>query len=315
MLGPMKTLHKPWRELIICDDKQNSQAIHPFFRVSELDKDPLGNDTKAEWKLMGCERLDKFTFQVITNFVSDCVERVANVVDISNMEGPPMIFLFARVWPAGNGDSLVSDGRCKHHTHLARLHTRNFFSCVWLKTQVFVLQHFCARHLGIMSTPFRMPCSAHLLIHHSRHLPILASTSSSLLFPSNWTSTGTPLFGADLMNNPFSSQVVNPNAPTEVSSEATPIVLHSRRCSLESTCDDLATTLDASEAGERSDLGWLASPLFPRERETSANPFGMYHSNTEGSEAPFFSLAYWHRAIDSEKSHQKKVHSGLRCCT
>ena len=75
-----------------------------------------------------------------------------------------------------------------------------------------------------------------------------------------------------------------------MSSEATRIVLLSRRCSLESTCDDLATTLDASEAGERSDLGWLASPLFPRERETSANPFGMYHSNTEGSEAPFSHL-------------------------
>ena len=91
----------------------------------------------------------------------------------------------------------------------------------------------------------------------------IASTSSSLLFPSNWTSTETLLLITGC----------EPNAPTEVSSEATPVVLHSRRCSLESTCDDLATTLDASEAGERSDLGWLASPLFPRERETSA-----YHS-------------------------------------
>ena len=39
-----------------------------------------------------------------------------------------------------------------------------------------------------------------------------------------------------------------------MSSEATPVVVPSRRCSPESTCDDLATTLDASEAGEKSDM-------------------------------------------------------------
>ena len=50
-------------------------------------------------------------------------------------------------------------------------------------------------------------------------------------------------------------------------------------------CDSLATTLDASEAGERSDLGRLASPLFPQDRETSANPLGIYHSNRESSGA------------------------------
>ena len=32
------------------------------------------------------------------------------------------------------------------------------------------------------------------------------------------------------------------------------MVLPSRRCSLESTCDDLASTLDSSEAGDRSDV-------------------------------------------------------------
>ena len=38
------------------------------------------------------------------------------------------------------------------------------------------------------------------------------------------------------------------------------------------------TTLDASAVGDRTDVGRLASPLFPQEREVSANPF----------DAPFF---------------------------
>ena len=48
---------------------------------------------------------------------------------------------------------------------------------------------------------------------------------------------------------------MSPNAPIEVSSEATLMVLLSRRGSLESTCDDLATSVDVSEAGERSGPG------------------------------------------------------------
>ena len=71
-----------------------------------------------------------------------------------------------------------------------------------------------------------------------------------------------------------------------------------------------ASTLDSSEAGERLNLGMLASPLFPQERDTSANPFGIYHSNGES----FATLAYRHRAIDSEKSKQQKIKSRLRCC-
>ena len=66
-----------------------------------------------------------------------------------------------------------------------------------------------------------------------------------------------------------------------MSSEATPVVLLSRRCSLESTCDDLATALDAIEAGDRSDVGRPASPLFLQERETSANPFGASVSHSQ----------------------------------
>ena len=86
------------------------------------------------------------------------------------------------------------------------------------------------------------------------------STSSSLLFPSNGTPTAAPLFGRFAEQSPLTGY--EPTAPCEVSSEATPVMLPSRRCSLESTCNDLATTIDVSEAGERSDLGRLASPLW-----------------------------------------------------
>ena len=61
------------------------------------------------------------------------------------------------------------------------------------------------------------------------------------------------------------------DAPVEVSStEATPIMLPSRKGRIGLTsysADDLATTPAASEVGERSDLGMLASLLFSQERE------------------------------------------------
>ena len=43
-------------------------------------------------------------------------------------------------------------------------------ACVWVKTPVFVLQHFFASHLKKNFHTARMPCSAHYLIRHSRHL-------------------------------------------------------------------------------------------------------------------------------------------------
>ena len=101
------------------------------------------------------------------------------------------------------------------------------------------------------------------MIHHFPH------TSPSLFFPS--MSTQSPLTGYE------------PNALIEVSSEATPTVLPSRRCSLESNADELAVTLDASEARERSDTGRLTSPLFSQEREVSANPFSATFSHSHSS--------------------------------
>ena len=108
-------------------------------------------------------------------------------------------------------------------------------------------------------------------LHRAQRLPLPCCS------PSNWTPTATPLFGRFAEQSPLTGY------PIEVSSA-------SRRDCLESSCDDLAATLVASETGERSDLGRLASPLILQERETSANPLGIYLSSTESSKASFSHL-------------------------
>ena len=66
-----------------------------------------------------------------------------------------------------------------------------------------------------------------------------------------------------------------PKSLIEVSSERTPINIPSRTGSL----DALATTVDASEIVDTTEVGQLTSPLFSQEREVSANPFR--HSGVE----------------------------------
>ena len=53
----------------------------------------------------------------------------------------------------------------------------------------------------------------------------------------------------------------------EVSSEHTPINRLSRKGSLNTNLDDLATTMDASEIINTTDVGQFTSPLFFQERE------------------------------------------------
>ena len=134
---------------------------------------------------------------------------------------------------------------------------------------------------------------SHAMFSTLRDPPFTAPTQStrlplSLLFPSSWTPTATLLFGRFVEQSPLTGY------PIEVSSA-------SRRDCLESSCDDLATSLVVSEAGERSDVGRLASPLILQERETSANEFGIYHPNTEKFKSILLSHACLHRETDSEK--------------
>ena len=75
------------------------------------------------------------------------------------------------------------------------------------------------------------------------------------------------------------------NPTLQLKSAVTPLLLFYLREGAVSSrmADDLATALDASEAGDRSDVGRLASPLFPQEREVSANTFGASFSHSHSS--------------------------------
>ena len=72
----------------------------------------------------------------------------------------------------------------------------------------------------------------------------------------------------------------------EVSSEHTPINLPSRRSSLDTNIDDLATTVDASETINSTDVGQLISALICsgagtfKRRETTRNRFVLEHGRS-----------------------------------
>ena len=104
-----------------------------------------------------------------------------------------------------------------------------------------------------------------------------SSTSASLLYTSMSPSTATLQGGSCIGRLAEQSPLTGygPKSRIEVSSEHTPIILPSRRGSLDTNVDDLATTLDASEVCDTTDVGRLTSPLFSQEREVSAFPFGV----------------------------------------
>ena len=189
---------------------------------------------------------------------------------------------------------------------------------MWLKFFKLTLQcSLCA------VSPKHLTSRAHVVFRTLLDWPLISSsqstpTSSSLLFPSHWPTTSTPqtglLFGRFAEQSPLTGY--EPSAPIEVSStEATPsILLLSRKGSLGSTHnsgDDLATTAAALEVGERSDLGMLAPPLFSQKRETSPNPFGIYHLIEKVLKRFFHTFVPARR---NPMSKQEKIESRLRCC-
>ena len=113
--------------------------------------------------------------------------------------------------------------------------------------------------------------------HCSAPFPALASGSSttpSLLYrsasPSTATLHGGLCFGRLAEQCPLAGH--EPKSLIKVSSEHTPIILLSRRGSLDTNVDDLATAVDASETHDTTDAGRLTSPLFSQVREVSAIP-------------------------------------------
>ena len=77
---------------------------------------------------------------------------------------------------------------------------------------------------------------------------------------------------ADRLNNPL-SQVMSPKSLIEVSSEHNPINLPSRTASPDTNLDDLATTVDASEMLDTTEVGRLTSPLCSQERQVKHSEF------------------------------------------
>ena len=65
--------------------------------------------------------------------------------------------------------------------------------------------------------------------------------------------------------------------------EVIPINKPSRKGSLDTNLEDLATTSDASEVYNTKNIEQLTSPLFSQEREVSANQFGVSLSQTRSS--------------------------------
>ena len=67
----------------------------------------------------------------------------------------------------------------------------------------------------------------------------------------------------------------DPKSLIEVSSEHTPINLYSRKESLDTNLDDLATTVDAPEIYDATDVGRLTSPFFSGAR-SKCHPIQCY---------------------------------------
>ena len=129
------------------------QAEHPrnspFFRLIEFDKAPLVNNTKQNGS-----KEDGTHGQVLLPgfFIIFCFRQIGKGCNSGGLLNGKTIDDFFHckefLLLTRHGDSLLSDGGCKHHTHFARLRTRK---CVRArgsrsdKTHVFGLQHFqCA---------------------------------------------------------------------------------------------------------------------------------------------------------------------------
>ena len=147
------------------------------------------------------------------------------------------------------------------------------------------------------------------------------TTSPSLLYPSASPSTAT--LQGRLLFGPLAEQFpltdCEPKSLIDVSSEHTPINLHSRKGSLDTNLDELATTVDASEIYDATDVGQFASPLFPRGRETSALPTSASGSQAQSSVGrpmrdvgPFSSVGQPVRNVQSFSSFEKWLSKGKR---
>ena len=106
-------------------------------------------------------------------------------------EEHPYVFFWkiTRVSLTSNGDSLESDEECEHYTHLACTRAKFSRACGSSSDETQCLD--CSFSVRVIQT--QSSHSSHV-IHLSRHLQS-TSTSSSPLWPANWTPFASPLFG------------------------------------------------------------------------------------------------------------------------
>ena len=166
-----------------------------------------------------------------------------------------------------------------------------FLVCTWLKfwgpssgqDRWMVVLASMQSH-SISSMFHRTLLDPQLSPHFSTPFPTLAlglSTSPSLLSFDVSTATlhGGLCFGWLAEKLPLTGY--EPKPLIEVSSEHTPINLPSKKGILDTNLDDLATTVDASEVYDTTDVGRLLSPLFFS--GISADPFSVSRSQTHSS--------------------------------
>ena len=160
-------------------------------------------------------------------------------------------------------------------------HTR-WLKDMWIvSTRVHLQSHSvisCFMELCLSHSFFRFHFCLHFLsARFTTSTPNPMSTSSLLNSSTSSNPCATPqeglLFCRLTEQSPLTA--CEPKSLIEVSSEYTPISYPSRKNSLDTDFNDLATTVAASERIDTADLVQLTSPLSTQEREVSANPFSV----------------------------------------
>ena len=182
-----------------------------------------------------------FFVRLVFGFILTCFRRVRDVAASAVHRSRVYIFI-AR----GTCDALVDVPKFKD---LNVSLTKVKIQCV-----CFLESHSTSSmlHRTLLGTPFASPFSS------SFSTPAPGSSSyPSLLYlsmsPSTATLQGGLCFGRLAEQSAFTGY--GPKSLLEVSSEHTPIVLPSRRGSLDTNVDDIATTVDASEVCDTTDVG------------------------------------------------------------
>ena len=158
----------------------------------------------------------------------------------------------------------------------------------------------------LLDAPFCSPFSTPFLT-----LAPNPTTTPSLHYPSGSPSTAT-LQGRSCtgrLAEQSSLTGYEPKSLIEVSSEHIATNLPSRKGSLDTNFDDLATAVDASDMIDTTDVGLLTSPLFSQEHEVSAIPCSVSgfktHASVERSRRDVGPFASFGKPLSKGERHRE----------